>query len=157
MIPPGRKGTTPRNYFYKHEKKVPADHRLYLTRKTALRHIALLCDAVCLDRVSVGFIPSVDGKFIGPIEIRRPESPQSRQVIDYGQVHSEPGHIGPEWLQVYNGVIPLRTLTVGNDFKGIVLFEEEGECVLFAFCDIMPKAYLLSTVSKDHSSTFMKS
>ena len=134
MISSERLGTTPRNFFYKYEKKVPSDPRLYLKYDTAKSHIALLCDAVCLDRVSVGFLPRISGKFIGPIIITRPDAPAWRRKIDYGENGAEPGLIGPEWIQAFNLIVDVRDLSVDEStFKGIVLFEEEGTFAVFLF------------------------
>ena len=124
---------TPRGFFYHYEKKEDSDPHHYKSYSAAKSHIALLGDAVCLDRISIGFRPRTDSKFIGPITVTRPEAPVAKRVMRYNY---EYGEIGPEWIQVYNRAIPERGLSADEaTIRGMVLFEEEGMCSLLLFCE----------------------
>ena len=118
---------TPRGHFYSKEKKVVSvDRGLYKGAYgyvLANRHIAYLGNAVCLDRISIGFVPSTKTKFTGPITITRPEVPSWRKTIDYSDFD---GPIDYEWIRVFNLSVPKREISVNENFKGIALIEEEG-------------------------------
>ena len=121
---------TIRGYFYNYQKKVETDPKLYLNKDTSDAHIALLGDAVCLDRVSIGFVPKAMGQFTGPITIFREEAPVWRKTIDYVD---EIAPVEKEWISVFNYAVPKRKIEArGGDLKGIALFEEE--CKFSSIC-----------------------
>ena len=118
---------TPRGHFYSHEKKLDGvDEGLYMGAYgyvLANQHIAYLGNAVCLDRVSIGFVPSAKAKFTGPITITRPDVPQWRSTIDYNDYDEQ---IDYEWIRVFNLSVLKREIVVSDNFRGIALIEEEG-------------------------------
>ena len=122
-----KKYQTPRAFFYKFEMKVDSDYGMYMGKSGQVRsaqHIAYLGNAVCLDRISIGFVPSVRTKFTGPIQIHRPDAIPGRQLIDYIY---ESGPIDYEWIRVFNRAIHMRSIVVDDNFRGIALIEEEGK------------------------------
>ncbi|EJK58060.1 hypothetical protein THAOC_21842 [Thalassiosira oceanica] len=123
---------TLRGYYYKYQKMDgddPQTARLYTNSTTASSHISALADALCIDRVSIGFRPRIDSKFYGPFMIVRPEEtldgfPGAEQTSCDERVDQ----ICEEWLRVFNGGLPKRELIPTSEvgIKGVAIFEDEG-------------------------------
>mmetsp|Transcript_15736 Transcript_15736/g.34535 ORF Transcript_15736/g.34535 Transcript_15736/m.34535 type:complete len:552 (-) Transcript_15736:66-1721(-) len=123
---------TLRGYYYKYQKMDgddPQTARLYTNSTTASSHISALADALCIDRVSIGFRPRIDSKFYGPFMIVRPEEtldgfPGAEQTSCDERVDQ----ICEEWLRVFNGGLPKRELIPTSEvgIKGVAIFEDEA-------------------------------
>jgi len=118
---------TRRGFYYAYQKKGDGDPGIYHSDSAPYRHIAILANAVCLDRISIGFVPETDSKFIGPIRISRDNAFDGIVTTDYTR-KTEP--INHEWIRYFNKSSPAPTLADADvELKGFALFEDGGKFI----------------------------